>query len=208
MRACKTPIPQRRTPIKRRFRRAAGSRVTALWQHHRPSQALSIIVAVEGLIPDRRAGSAEKNPAAPPIKASIYESAWLREQKRKPPASHPTLPSKKMGLATPRPNPLRLSGRRLSALRSCPRPYLLPKRVHLCLGNAIAASRRFCSRHQGPLLYQKEPLCPASLTGECIKRPQNDRILSNFIKTGGHTEPYLSRQVEGEMNGKNRHEVH
>jgi len=206
MRACKTPIPKRRSPIKRRFRRAAGSRVTALWQHHRPSQALSIIVAVEGLIPDRRAGSAEKNPAAPPIKASIYESAWLREQKRKPPASHPTLPSKKMGLATPRPNPLRLSGRRLSALRSCPRPYLLPKRVHLCLGNAIAASRRFCSRHQGPLLYQKEPFCPAWLslgkkteTHALAPTASKDLKGLNFIelyKNRGHPEPYLSSPRE------------
>src|SRR5277367_3966825 len=43
-------------------------------------KAMSMIVAIEGLIPDRRAGSAEKNPAPPPNKAQIYQSKWLREQ--------------------------------------------------------------------------------------------------------------------------------
>jgi hypothetical protein len=44
-------------------------------------KALSMIVAIEGLIPDRRAGSAEKQPAPPPAKPQIYESEWLREQR-------------------------------------------------------------------------------------------------------------------------------
>ena len=43
-------------------------------------KALSMIVAIEGLIPDRRAGSPEKNPAPPPNKPRIYQSEWLREQ--------------------------------------------------------------------------------------------------------------------------------
>jgi hypothetical protein len=46
-------------------------------------KAMSMIVAIEGLIPDRRAGSADKNPAPPPNKPNIYESEWLREQKAK-----------------------------------------------------------------------------------------------------------------------------
>src|SRR5271156_6498304 len=46
-------------------------------------KAMSMIVAIEGLIPDRRAGSAEKNPAPPPTKWQIYESEWLREQQEK-----------------------------------------------------------------------------------------------------------------------------
>jgi hypothetical protein len=44
-------------------------------------KAMSMIVAIEGLIPDRRAGSADKNPAPPLTKPDIYESEWLREQK-------------------------------------------------------------------------------------------------------------------------------
>jgi len=43
-------------------------------------KAISMIVAIEGLIPDRRAGSAEK---PPPTKAQIYEAEWHREQREK-----------------------------------------------------------------------------------------------------------------------------
>jgi hypothetical protein len=44
-------------------------------------KALSMIVAIEGLIPDRRAASAQNKPAPPPVKAEIYQAAWLREQR-------------------------------------------------------------------------------------------------------------------------------
>jgi hypothetical protein len=47
-------------------------------------KALSMIVAIEGLIPDkmtdRRAGSTEKNPAPPPTHPQIYSAAWLNRQ--------------------------------------------------------------------------------------------------------------------------------
>jgi hypothetical protein len=46
-------------------------------------KALSMIVAIEGLIPDRRAGSAQKEPVPPPTKPQIYEAAWHREQREK-----------------------------------------------------------------------------------------------------------------------------
>jgi hypothetical protein len=46
-------------------------------------KAMSMIVAIEGLIPDRRAGSTQKEPAPPPTKPQIYESEWLRKQKEK-----------------------------------------------------------------------------------------------------------------------------
>ncbi len=39
-------------------------------------KALSMIVAIEGLIPDRRAGSAQKNPAPPPTQPQSYPSTW------------------------------------------------------------------------------------------------------------------------------------
>jgi hypothetical protein len=44
-------------------------------------KALSLIVAIEGLIPDRRAASARNNPAPPPVTAEIYEAEWLRNQR-------------------------------------------------------------------------------------------------------------------------------
>ena len=42
-------------------------------------KALAMIVAIEGLIPDRRAASSEKKPDPPPA-AKFYKAAWLREQ--------------------------------------------------------------------------------------------------------------------------------
>jgi hypothetical protein len=44
-------------------------------------KAISMIVAIEGLIPDRRAASARNQPAPPPVTADIYEAEWLRNQR-------------------------------------------------------------------------------------------------------------------------------
>jgi hypothetical protein len=41
-------------------------------------KALSMIVAIEGLIPDRRARSVENKPVSPP--PQIHQSAWRRQQ--------------------------------------------------------------------------------------------------------------------------------
>jgi hypothetical protein len=43
-------------------------------------KALSMIVAMQNFIPDRRAVSSEKKSAPPPVHAEIYASAWRREQ--------------------------------------------------------------------------------------------------------------------------------
>src|ERR1700740_3029129 len=45
-------------------------------------KALSMSVAIEGLIPDRRLSLPATQPAAPPVKADIYTAEWLREQQR------------------------------------------------------------------------------------------------------------------------------
>jgi hypothetical protein len=42
-------------------------------------KALSMIIAIEGLIPDRRAATAQKS-APPPITAQIYQAEWLRNR--------------------------------------------------------------------------------------------------------------------------------
>jgi hypothetical protein len=52
-------------------------------------KALSMIVAIEGLIPDRRAVSPEKKSAPPPT-AQIYTTAWLREQQGKTTVPQPS----------------------------------------------------------------------------------------------------------------------
>ena len=46
-------------------------------------KALSMIVAIEGLIPDRRAGSSDKKSAPTPSQPDIYPAAWLRKQQGK-----------------------------------------------------------------------------------------------------------------------------
>jgi hypothetical protein len=43
-------------------------------------KALSMIVAIEGLIPNRRLSPSGMQPAAPPVEADIYPAAWLRKQ--------------------------------------------------------------------------------------------------------------------------------
>jgi hypothetical protein len=44
-------------------------------------KALSMIAAIEGLIPDRRAASAQNQPVTPLVTANIYESEWLRARR-------------------------------------------------------------------------------------------------------------------------------
>ena len=46
-------------------------------------KALSMIVAIEGLIPDPRAGSGQSKSARPPVHPQIDTAAWLREQQGK-----------------------------------------------------------------------------------------------------------------------------
>jgi hypothetical protein len=45
-------------------------------------KALSMIVAIEGLIPDRRLSPSGTQPAAPPVRPQIYVSEWLRKQRQ------------------------------------------------------------------------------------------------------------------------------
>jgi hypothetical protein len=53
-------------------------------------KALSMIVAIEGLIPDRRLSPAVTQPAAPPpVQAQFYKAQWLREQEQQAVAEEP-----------------------------------------------------------------------------------------------------------------------
>ena len=45
-------------------------------------KALSMIVAIENLIPDRRLSASGTQPAAPPDRPQIYVSEWLRKQRQ------------------------------------------------------------------------------------------------------------------------------
>jgi hypothetical protein len=52
-------------------------------------KAISMIVAIEGLIPDRRRSSSGANPPAPPVEVDIYQPPWLRERQRQAAGEEP-----------------------------------------------------------------------------------------------------------------------
>jgi hypothetical protein len=52
-------------------------------------KALSMIVAIEGLIPDRRFSPSETQPAAPPINAQICIPEWRRQQQHQAAGEEP-----------------------------------------------------------------------------------------------------------------------
>jgi hypothetical protein len=56
-------------------------------------RALNMIVAIEGLIPDRRLSPSAVQPAAPPMNADIYEAQWLRKQQNKAKGEEPGDPA-------------------------------------------------------------------------------------------------------------------
>jgi hypothetical protein len=70
-------------------------------------KAISMIVAIEGLIPDRRAGSAENKSAPPLPRAEIYPAAWPgRQQEENIDAQpDPALAEEEPGLAQPETTP-------------------------------------------------------------------------------------------------------
>jgi hypothetical protein len=55
-------------------------------------KALAMIVAIEGLIPDRRHSPSGTQPAAPPVEPDIYASKWRREQQHQPVGEEPSDP--------------------------------------------------------------------------------------------------------------------
>jgi hypothetical protein len=71
-------------------------------------KALSMIVAIEGLVPDRRAASTQTKSAPPPVTADIYEAEWLRNQRS----------GKNVG---PEPTPSPTQGENASESSSAPR---------------------------------------------------------------------------------------
>jgi hypothetical protein len=98
-------------------------------------KALSLIVAIEGLIPDRRAVSAQNPSAPPPVKAQIYTSAWLAKQhgeSQPPPAEEVAAPDLSSAVPlppTPDPAPDLIESNFPGALNpsqtpSSPRPHM------------------------------------------------------------------------------------
>ena len=143
-------------------------------------KALAMIVAIEGLIPsgtmnDRRlSSSAGTQPAAPPVKAQIYRSEWLRKQQHQPvgeepgdtaaatqaPPAAPQVPH-----AEPAPplqgNPERNLNRNFGPNQPClPNPFTIPQplnRVPAATGFAFDAVLDTASSPRLPFFPQKGP---------------------------------------------------
>jgi hypothetical protein len=93
-------------------------------------KALSIIVAMENFIPDRRALPSEKN-SAPAPKAQIYASAWLREQQTTTPATtndpQPNPAPVQQENSSPDPGPSHSTfANRVTSLEASPSPSYVP----------------------------------------------------------------------------------
>ena len=70
-------------------------------------KALSMIVAIEGLIPDRRLSPSATQPAAPPVEPDIYPAEWLRKQQHQAAGEEPadTVAAAEAQPAVPQPAP-------------------------------------------------------------------------------------------------------
>jgi hypothetical protein len=127
-------------------------------------KALSMIVAMQGLIPDRRAGSTEKKSAPPPTHPEIYAAGWLREQRGKTidpqPGAAPAQEEDEPGLAEPEPAPG-------SAGDAPPPPGITPSPTFDPSGypfaNRFSASETTPSAPYAPLLASAPDQSPFSI---------------------------------------------
>ena len=112
-------------------------------------KAVSMIIAIEGLIPDRRAASARNKPAPPPVTADIYEAEWLRNQRS----------GKHVG---PEPTPSPTQGETASESSSAPRgPDSPPPTAEPTLAPVSAASQHQVAPGNGtptPALAPRVPM--------------------------------------------------
>ncbi len=149
-------------------------------------KSLSIIVAMENFIPDRRAVSAEKKPPT----AQIYQSAWLRQQKAatqataNDPQPTPSTTQEEDPSSVPAcpgvpwtPEPASSSGAAVSGAQP-QSGQLRPSRSPRGRPAAICLPFHYGSRHQSSFLDKKEPLCPPPpLSCKYRKTTQKYRIL-------------------------------
>jgi len=90
-----------------------------------------MIVAIEGLIPDRRAVSKDNKSDPPPSQPDIYPAAWLHQQRENidpQPGSATVEEEDEANLAGARTRS-RVGARRASAPRHNPQTYLQSQRV-------------------------------------------------------------------------------
>jgi hypothetical protein len=82
-------------------------------------KALSMIIAIEGLIPDRRSVAAQSKPAPAPENPPFYVSEWMRNQQNQSVDTQPPLPAQEGAALQPQsvpagtndPSPIEVSSR-------------------------------------------------------------------------------------------------
>ena len=165
-------------------------------------KALSMIMAMENFIPDRRAVSSEKK--SPPAPApQIYAAAWLREQQATTidpqPSPAPPVPACRGAQRAPEPQARsRLGGRGASGPWPQQSTFTNPSSPSETLPSVpYAPVFRFCSRHESSFLWQKEPLCPPPLSCQSSKRTKKYQILQMTgrlrVKLSGGSPPHSMR---------------
>ena len=144
-------------------------------------KALSIIVAMENFIPDRRAVAAEKKSAPAPVNAQVYQSEWLRKQKAATIDPQPRPPANRS------PHPGRCEP-------ACPNPLLArwQRRLRTPPPASPPLPIAFPSGTAGRLMSPCFPLLPGTKVPFSIKKnpfarpsaeppnPQNNPKISNF----------------------------
>ena len=139
-------------------------------------KALSMIVAMQNFIPDRRAVSSEKKSPASPT-AEIYASAWRRAQLDSTPAATndpQRSPAPQQGEAQQKEAPRRARARPLSRLGGSGASGPWPEPVHL--RQQLSPRVLFCSRRQRAFLNKEGPLW-APLNCKILKKTQKYQIL-------------------------------
>ena len=119
-------------------------------------KALSMIVAMQNLIPDRPARSSEKKSSPAPIHAQIYEAAWLNKEEDSPAVPVPAPSSTED--APPNPGPSQSTF--VKPFNPSEAPPAAPYVPAMRMGFSI-----------------KEPLCPPPLICQSSKKTQKYQIL-------------------------------
>jgi len=85
-------------------------------------KALAMIVAIEGLIPNRRLSPTQNQPAAPPAQPQIHTAEWLRPQQRQAEGTEPGDATKVQAARSPEPK---------SPPHPAPKPAINPSSLNL-----------------------------------------------------------------------------
>jgi hypothetical protein len=171
-----------------------------------------MIVAIEGLIPDRRLSPSMTQPTPPPVEPQFYKAKWLREQEQQPVAEEPGDPvagtkTPPAAPQVPHPEPaLEPSAARANHTSSpnldlpqpsLANPFINPKSLNwVSRRNRLRLRRRSGqSRLPQTALFPKQTLLWAAPLNS-IK----DQILSNFTKYPAPSTRGARRKQPGDNN--------